>query len=120
MKRRTHDYDSSNHSHSDAAGRRPGVAVQSCLGLLPERHAHDHHRDSSAADAERPHLAAVAKGDAMSTLARVLLVALLAVSVASCAAIEGIFKAGVGVGIAVTIAIIVLLLIIWGLLRRQA
>jgi hypothetical protein len=56
----------------------------------------------------------------MSTLARVLLIALLAVSVTSCAAIEGIFKAGVGVGIAVTIAIIVLLLIIWGLLRRQA
>jgi hypothetical protein len=56
----------------------------------------------------------------MSALARVLLIALLAMTVAGCAAIEGIFKAGVGVGIAIAIVVVVLLLIVWGLLRRQA
>jgi hypothetical protein len=52
---------------------------------------------------------------ALST--RVLMVALLAMTVTSCAAIEGIFKAGVGVGIAIAIVIVVLLAVIWGLLR---
>jgi len=49
---------------------------------------------------------------------RLLLVALVAIQASGCAAIEGIFKAGVGVGIALSIGVIVLIVgIIWAVVR---
>jgi hypothetical protein len=48
---------------------------------------------------------------------QMLLVVLLAIGVSSCAAIEGIFKAGVGVGAAAVILLVVLVLIVWAFIR---
>ena len=48
---------------------------------------------------------------------RVWLIPLLALGLTGCAAIEGIFKAGVGVGAAAVIVVIVLIAIVWALIR---
>jgi hypothetical protein len=53
-----------------------------------------------------------------STILRMLLVVLVAIQASSCAAIEGIFKAGVGVGIALSIGVVVLIVgLIWAIVR---
>ena len=50
----------------------------------------------------------------LSLLARVLLVALLAVTMTGCAAVAGIFKAGFWVGIVVAVIVVVLLFAMFG------
>jgi hypothetical protein len=50
----------------------------------------------------------------LSLLARALLVVLLTVTVAGCAAIAGIFKAGFWVGIVVAVIVVVLLFAMFG------
>jgi hypothetical protein len=53
----------------------------------------------------------------LSLTLRALFIAFLTLSLASCAAIEGIFKAGVGVGAAMVIVVVVLLVGAWAMLR---
>ena len=50
----------------------------------------------------------------MSTVVRLLLVILLAVTVAGCSAIAGIFKAGVWVGVIVAVVVVVGLFALFG------
>ena len=50
----------------------------------------------------------------LSFLARVVLVVLLAVPMAGCAAVAGIFKAGFWVGIIVAVIVVVLLFAMFG------
>ena len=49
-----------------------------------------------------------------STLVRLLLVVLLAVTVAGCSAIAGIFKAGVWAGIVIAVIVVVALFALFG------
>jgi hypothetical protein len=53
----------------------------------------------------------------VSMTLRILFIACLTLSLASCAAIEGIFKAGVGVGAALVILVVILLVGAWAMLR---
>ena len=53
----------------------------------------------------------------LSMTLRIVFIAGLTLSLVSCAAIEGIFKAGVGVGAALVILVVVLLVGAWAMLR---
>jgi hypothetical protein len=53
----------------------------------------------------------------LSRILQTLLVAVITLSATSCAAVEGIFKAGVGVGIGMVILVLVLIAVVWGLMR---
>jgi len=50
----------------------------------------------------------------LSLLTRILLVALIAVTLSGCAAIAGIFKAGVWTGIIVAVVVVVLIAVMVG------
>ncbi|HTI38821.1 MAG TPA: hypothetical protein VL484_14755 [Vicinamibacterales bacterium] len=50
----------------------------------------------------------------LSVLARVLLVALIAVTLTGCAAVAGIFKAGFWVGIVIAVIVVVILFALFG------
>ena len=50
----------------------------------------------------------------LSFLLRALVIVLLAVTVTSCAAVAGIFKAGVWVGVVIAIVVVVLLFALFG------
>jgi hypothetical protein len=53
-------------------------------------------------------------GFMLSVLARILLVLLLAVTLTGCAAVAGIFKAGLWVGIIIAVIIVVALFALFG------
>jgi hypothetical protein len=50
----------------------------------------------------------------LSVLARVLLIGLMAVTLAGCSAIAGIFKAGFWVGIIIAVIIVIILFALFG------